>query len=52
MDSCCGFVDQIIQYDDRDVTTDQFGINIDWQPTDTLRVRLDGGTDGARVGAR
>ncbi|WP_230291145.1 TonB-dependent receptor [Croceicoccus sp. Ery5] len=37
-----GFVDQIIQYDDRDVTTDQFGLNFDWTPTDTFRVRLDG----------
>jgi len=43
-----GFVDQIIQYDDRDVTTDQFGINVDWQPTDTLRVRLDGSLSDAR----
>lgn len=43
-----GFVDQIIQYDDRNVTTDQFGINVDWQPTDTLRVRLDGSVSDAR----
>jgi TonB-dependent receptor len=43
-----GFVDQIIQYDDRNVTTDQFGINIDWNPTDTLRVRLDGSVSDAR----
>lgn len=43
-----GFVDEIIQYDDRNVTTDQFGINIDWQPTDTLRVRLDGSLSDAR----
>lgn len=43
-----GFVDQIIQYDDRDVTTDQFGVNIDWKPTDTLRVRLDGSLSDAR----
>ncbi len=42
-----GFVDQIIQYDDRNVTTDQFGINIDWNPTDTLRVRLDGSLSDA-----
>lgn len=42
-----GFVDQIIQYDDRNVTTDQFGINIDWQPTDTLRVRFDGSLSDA-----
>jgi len=43
-----GFVDQIIQYDDRDVTTDQFGINVDWRPTDDLRVRLDGSLSDAR----
>lgn len=43
-----GFVDQIIQYDDRNVTTDQFGINIDWKPTDDLRVRLDGSLSDAR----
>ncbi|MDQ0839914.1 TonB-dependent receptor [Sphingomonas faeni] len=43
-----GFVDQIIQYDDRNVTTDQLGINVDWKPTDTLRVRLDGSVSDAR----
>ena len=43
-----GFVDQIIQYDDRDVTTDQFGINVDWKPTDDLRVRVDGSLSDAR----
>ena len=43
-----GFVDQIIQYDDRNVTTDQFGINVDWRPTDDLRVRLDGSLSDAR----
>lgn len=42
-----GFVDQIIQYDDRNVTTDQFGVNVDWQPTDTLRVRFDGSVSDA-----
>lgn len=36
-----GFVDQIIQYDDRDVTTDQIGANVDWQATDDLKVKLD-----------
>ncbi|PKP93388.1 MAG: TonB-dependent receptor [Alphaproteobacteria bacterium HGW-Alphaproteobacteria-16] len=46
-----GFVDQIIQYDDRDVTTTQFGINVDWKPTDTLRIRLDGSlSDAAKRG--
>jgi len=43
-----GFVDQIVQYDDRDVTTDQFGVNIDWKATDDLRVRLDGSLSDAR----
>ncbi len=43
-----GFVDQIIQYDDRDVATDQLGINVDWRPTDTLRLRLDGSVSDAR----
>lgn len=37
-----GFVDQIIQYDDRDVTTDQLGLNFDWTPTPEFRLRLDG----------
>jgi TonB-dependent receptor len=43
-----GFVDQIIQYDDRNVTTDQLGLNIDWQATDDLRIRLDGSMSNAR----
>lgn len=43
-----GFVDQIIQYDDRDVTTDQLGINVDWRPTDSFRIRLDGSVSDAR----
>ncbi|HEY8604458.1 TonB-dependent receptor [Tsuneonella suprasediminis] len=37
-----GFVDQIIQHDDRSVTTDQFGVNVDWKPTDTFQMRFDG----------
>lgn len=37
-----GFVDQIVQYDDRDVTTDQLGVNFDWTPTPEFRLRLDG----------
>lgn len=46
-----GFVDQIIQYDDRNVTTGQFGVNVDWNPTDTLRIRLDGSlSDASRRG--
>jgi iron complex outermembrane receptor protein len=43
-----GFVDQIIQYDDRDVATDQLGINVDWRPTNDLRIRLDGSVSDAR----
>ncbi|WP_347304625.1 TonB-dependent receptor (plasmid) [Croceibacterium sp. TMG7-5b_MA50] len=43
-----GFVDQIIQFDDRDVTTDQLGINFDWEATDDLRVRLDGSLSNAQ----
>nr|WP_294813359.1 TonB-dependent receptor [uncultured Sphingomonas sp.] len=43
-----GFVDQIIQYDDRDVATDQLGINVDWRPTDDVRIRLDGSVSDAR----
>lgn len=43
-----GFVDQIIQYDDRDVTTDQLGLNLDWTPTDTFRLRLDGSYSKAK----
>ncbi len=36
-----GFVDQIIQYDQRNVMTNQFGINVEWKPTDTLSLRVD-----------
>ncbi|MDC7810411.1 TonB-dependent receptor [Sphingomonas koreensis] len=43
-----GFVDQIIQYDDRNVTTSQFGINVDWRPTDDLKVGLDMSLSDAR----
>lgn len=43
-----GFVDQIIQFDDRNVTTSQFGINVDWQATDDLRVGLDMSLSDAR----
>ncbi|KHL26662.1 TonB-dependent receptor [Croceibacterium mercuriale] len=43
-----GFVDQIIQYDDRDVTTDQLGINFDWEATDDLRIKLDGSLSNAK----
>src|SRR3546814_1289482 len=43
-----GFVDEIIQFDDRDVTTDQLGVNVDWQATDDLKVRLDMSLSNAR----
>lgn len=43
-----GFVDQIIQYDNRDVTTDQLGVNFDWEATDDLRIRLDGSLSNAK----
>ena len=36
-----GFVDQILQYDQRNVTTDQFGINVEWKPVDTFKLKLD-----------
>lgn len=36
-----GFVDQIIQYDQRNVMTNQFGANIEWKPVETFKVRLD-----------
>ncbi|AXB78713.1 TonB-dependent receptor [Novosphingobium sp. P6W] len=36
-----GFVDQILQYDRRKVTTSQFGANAEWKPTDTLRFSVD-----------
>lgn len=46
-----GFVDQIIQYDDRQVSTHQIGVNLDWQATDTLRVSFDGSlSEAARRG--
>ncbi len=43
-----GFVDQILQYDDRDVTTDQLGINVAWEAADDLKVTLDGSVSDAR----
>ncbi|NWK99007.1 TonB-dependent receptor [Sphingobium lactosutens] len=36
-----GFVDQILQYDQRNVTTDQFGVNVEWKPVDTFKLKLD-----------
>jgi TonB-dependent receptor len=43
-----GFVDQIIQYDQRNVTTDQIGVNLAWDPTDSLKVTLDASQSNAR----
>jgi iron complex outermembrane receptor protein len=42
-----GFVDQIIQYDHRKVTTDQLGLNVKWQATDDLTVSFDASTSKA-----
>ncbi|WP_039996490.1 TonB-dependent receptor [Sphingomonas sanxanigenens] len=36
-----GFVDEIIQYDERNVTTYQFGGNLKWEASDRLTVSLD-----------
>lgn len=36
-----GFVDQILQYDHRKVMTNQFGGNIEWKPTETLKMSFD-----------
>ncbi|WP_336969241.1 TonB-dependent receptor [Sphingobium aromaticiconvertens] len=43
-----GFVDQIIQYDQRNVTTDQLGVNIDWKPSETFTLKLDASRSNAR----
>ena len=42
-----GFVDQIIQYDHRKVTTDQLGLNLKWQATDDLTISFDASTSKA-----
>jgi iron complex outermembrane receptor protein len=42
-----GFVDQIIQYDHRKVTTDQLGLNVKWQATDDLTIAFDASTSKA-----
>jgi len=36
-----GFVDQILQYDHREVDTTQFGLNAKWQATDDLTINFD-----------
>ncbi|KQM97237.1 TonB-dependent receptor [Sphingobium sp. Leaf26] len=36
-----GFVDQILQYDQRNVMTNQFGVNVEWKPVDTFKLKLD-----------
>jgi iron complex outermembrane receptor protein len=43
-----GFVDQILQYDHREVTTDQFGLNLKWQATDDLTVSFDASSSTAK----
>jgi len=42
-----GFVDQIIQYDHRKVTTDQIGLNLKWAATDDLTLTFDASTSKA-----
>ena len=42
-----GFVDQIIQYDHRKVTTDQIGLNLKWNATDDLTLTFDASTSKA-----
>lgn len=42
-----GFVDQIIQYDHREVTTNQFGFNAKWQATDDLSLTFDASSSKA-----
>ena len=42
-----GFVDQIIQYDARNVTTEQFGLNIEWAVRDDLTLNFDASTSTA-----
>lgn len=36
-----GFVDQILQYDQRNVMTNQFGANVEWKPSDSFKLKLD-----------
>ncbi|NQE61264.1 TonB-dependent receptor [Caulobacter sp. RHG1] len=42
-----GFVDQIIQYDHRDVTTNQIGLNLKWKATEDLTLTFDASTSKA-----
>lgn len=42
-----GFVDQIIQYDHREVTTNQFGLNLKWEATDDLTLSFDASSSTA-----
>lgn len=42
-----GFVDQIMQYDTRNVETRQLGFNADWQVTDDLKLSFDVSTSTA-----
>ena len=43
-----GFVDEIIQYDVRNVTTDQYGLNVAWEPSDRLKLTVDASQSAAR----
>jgi iron complex outermembrane receptor protein len=43
-----GFVDEILQYDVRDVTTDQYGLNVAWEPSDRLKITADASQSAAR----
>ena len=43
-----GTVDEILQYDTRDVTTSMVGFNANWRPTDTLTLSFDASTSKAQ----
>lgn len=43
-----GFADEIIQYDVRDVTTDQYGLNVAWEPSDRFKISFDASQSAAR----
>lgn len=42
-----GFVDQIMQYDTRNVETRQIGFNVDWQVSDDLKLSFDVSTSSS-----
>jgi len=43
-----GTVDEILQYDTRDVTTSMVGFNAAWRPTDTLTINFDASASKAQ----